>query len=106
MGIWPLKNPVLNLKILKMNYYPEAMAGSCSSCPPPYRGLMRQIPVIMCEGPSMVGFPDSCYQQRFYYQQLDELTAQEVPTGLEYSTPDATPDTPVIGELRNAEKMI
>ncbi|XP_038634993.1 protein C-ets-1 isoform X3 [Scyliorhinus canicula] len=71
-----------------MNYYPEAMAGSCSSYPPPYRGLMRQIPVDMCEGPSMVGFPDSCYQQRFYYQQQDELAAQEVPTGLEYSTPD------------------
>ncbi|XP_043532862.1 protein C-ets-1 isoform X3 [Chiloscyllium plagiosum] len=71
-----------------MNYYPEAMAGSCSSYSPPYRGLMRYIPVDMCGEPSMGGFPDNCYQQRFYNGHQEELAAQEVPTGLEYSTPD------------------
>uniref|UniRef100_UPI00398E4E7D protein C-ets-1 isoform X2 n=1 Tax=Pristiophorus japonicus TaxID=55135 RepID=UPI00398E4E7D len=71
-----------------MNYYPEAMAGSCSSYPPPYMGLMRQVYVDMCEDPAMVGFPDNCYQPKFYYQMQDELAAQEVPTGLECTTPD------------------
>ncbi|XP_048471555.1 transforming protein p68/c-ets-1 [Rhincodon typus] len=73
---------------MTMNYYPEAMAGSCSSYSPPYRGLMRHIPVDMCGDPSMVGFPENCYQQGFYNGQQEELAAQEVPTGLEYSTPD------------------
>ncbi|GCC33512.1 hypothetical protein chiPu_0011982 [Chiloscyllium punctatum] len=49
---------------------------------------MRHIPVDMCGDTSMGGFPDNCYQQRFYNGHQEELAAQEVPTGLEYSTPE------------------